>query len=874
MRVVKLSFAVWSALSLSVFACGGEVDSPPASTPPNAVAGSGGAAGAAGTAGSAGASPAGAAGSAGTAGGAPKRADPATFPATCVASCNSACDKLEACGAATSPDFPISREECLSRCGLSEKGPVWDDISKNFKCCASQDACGAVSQCGGWLEVPSTRASCKTLCKCFFGGMGVEDAWRGREAPAGYRFATDAVAVRALAAPLPTGLRARRFGRTTLLTAERALDASTLSGRVDALPTFRDGAGRLAVAEGRVVVTAKTPGELARAAKGLARHGMSAPRSLRYAAHLHVSETTDAWAALDAVARLRADGLDAELDLVREYEKRAASNDPLLPDQWHLENTGQRGATPGVDARVTEAWSMTRGKPDVVISVLDDGVDLDHPDLAPNLTGVTINFPDDWRTKRDSGDFGQHGSSCAGVAAARGDNAEGGSGVCPDCKLLPALLSETVGGGFQISDMETAQRFVDIVDAGAWVISNSWGISTGDPRFKDSTFQIPKIGNAVAAALDYAETKGRGGKGTVIVFAAGNDNSPLDSTSGYGTVVAVGAVDDTGLKSYYSNVGKQLDIAAPSNGGKAGITTTAAGKGGAADYTNRFGGTSSACPLVAGVVGLVLSANPALTAAEVRGVLAASANKIDPVFGNYDENGMSTAYGAGLVDAFAAVKRAKGGCTTPESCAAPSDAPASPKRGTCGECRTGRDCESGVCQALPALGATVCVGKIAPGGACPAGETQEGLYCLPTRASCGTCLAAEEACNGRDDDCSGKTDDGAGACASGEGGYCPSGTSDCVAGDLCAGVGCVKGCTTDADCGDGSCSAVKNRYGVSDKTVRGCTPNFVSGCQSGCEVLAASMTTEKIDAFVACMEDGNAACGAITSCAAMLPVHF
>ncbi len=870
MRLVKLSLALLSALPTAMLACGGELDAPARSTPAVAAAGHAGGAGA-GAAGEAGASGAGAGGASGSVGA--SRGDPTTFPSTCVTSCNAACDKLEACGAATS-QYPLSRQECLSRCGLAEKGPAWDDVSQSFKCCASQDGCGAVAQCGGWLSVPDARPSCKTLCKCFFGGMGVEDRWRDRVAPSGYRFAHDAVAVRALPARLPSGVRARGFGRTTLLTAERALDGSSMADRLDALPTFRDGAGRLAVALGRVVITAGSSGEVTRAAAGLSRHGLSAPKRLAYARSLYVSETTDAWAALDAVARLRADGVDAELDLLREYERRAASDDPLLPDQWHLENTGQRGATPGVDARVTEAWSMTRGSPDVVISVLDDGVDLDHPDLAPNLTGKTINFPDDWRKKRDTGDFGQHGSSCAGVAAARGDNAEGGSGVCPDCKLLPALLSETSGGSFQITDTDTAQRFVDIVDAGAWVISNSWGIATGDPRFKDSTFQIPKIGKAVAAALDYAETKGRAGKGTVVVFAAGNDNSPLDSTSAYPSVVAVGAVDDTGLKSYYSNVGKPLDISAPSNGGVVGITTTSAGKGGAAEYTNRFGGTSSACPLVAGVAGLILSANPELTAAEVRETLRSTANGIDPVFGGYDEDGLSTSYGAGLVDAFAAVKRAKGACKTRESCLAPSDAPASPKRGTCGACRTGLDCESGVCQALPALGATVCVGKIAPGGACPAGETQEGLYCLPTRASCGACLGAEEACNGRDDDCSGKTDDGDGACASGEGGYCPTGQGDCADGELCAGVGCVKACATDAECGDGSCSAVKSRYGVSDKAIRGCTPNFVSGCQSGCEVLAASMTDAKIDAFVACMEDGAAMCGAVLSCAAMLPVKL
>ncbi|MCC6644663.1 MAG: S8 family serine peptidase [Polyangiaceae bacterium] len=870
---MRASVAVLALSALSLLACGGELDGP-AEAPSASGAAGGPSGGAAGAAGAGDAGSAGAAGAAGAAGDPSKRGDPASFPTACQPSCAAACDKLEACGAAASPVAPMTREACMTRCALAEKGPLWDDVSGNFKCCASQPACGDVARCGAWLELPSTRASCKTLCQCFFGGMGVEEAWRGRAAPEGYRFAVDAVAVREVTASLPPGVRARPFGAGRLLTASGALDAGALAGKVDALPTFRDGAGRLAVATGRVVVSARSEGERARAAVGLARHGLSAPARLAYAAHLYVSESSDAWAALDAVAALRARGVDAELDLLREYSVRAASDDPLLADQWHLEDTGQRGATPGVDARVTEAWSLTRGSPDVVLAVLDDGVDLDHPDLAPNLAGTTINFPDDWRAKRDAADFGQHGSSCAGVAAARGDNAEGGSGVCPTCKLLPALLAETTGGQFQITDTESAKRFVDIVDAGAWVISNSWGISTGDPRFKDAAFQVPKITKTMAAALDYAETKGRGGKGTVIVFAAGNDNSPLDSTAAYDSVVAVGAVDAMGLKSYYSNVGKQLDVAAPSNGARIGVTTTAAGKGGAAKYTDEFGGTSSACPLVAGVIGLMLSANPAMTAAEVRAALAATANPIDPVYGNYDEDGRSVYYGAGLVDAYAAVKRATGACSSPESCAAPSDLAATPKRGAASACRTGRDCESGVCQAIAALGATVCVGTTTPGGACAAGELQEGLYCLPTRESVGMCLGAEAPCNGRDDDCSGQTDDGAAACGSLEGAFCPSGQGDCAAGELCAGVGCVKACAVDADCGDGRCLPVKSRYGVSDKSVKGCSPNALSGCQMGCEVLAASLTDAAVDAFVGCMKDGAATCGAVTSCAGMLPVKL
>src|SRR5690606_19462091 len=183
------------------------------------------------------------------------------------------------------------------------------------------------------------------------------------------------------------------------------------------------------------------------------------------------------------------------------------------------------------------------------------------------------------------------------------------------------------------------------VDAGAWVINNSWGASGGDPRFQLSNFGVGVIPQLVRAAFDYAETDGRGGKGTVILFAAGNSNEIVNDYGAYESVLAVAAVDDQGLKSYYSNFGVAVDIAAPSNGGLNGITTTAAPSG----YTNSFGGTSSACPFASGVAGLILSANPELTAAEVRDILRASATKIDPVWGEW-KDGISPFYGSGMVN--------------------------------------------------------------------------------------------------------------------------------------------------------------------------------------------------------------------------------
>src|SRR5690606_18197207 len=216
-----------------------------------------------------------------------------------------------------------------------------------------------------------------------------------------------------------------------------------------------------------------------------------------------------------------------------------------------------------------------------------------------------------------------------------------------------------------------------------------------------SNFGVGVIPQLVRAAFDYAETDGRGGKGTVILFAAGNSNEVVNDYGAYESVLAVAAVDDQGLKSYYSNFGVAVDIAAPSNGGLNGITTTAAPSG----YTNSFGGTSSACPFAAGVAGLILSANPELTAAEVRDILRASATKIDPVWGEW-KDGISPFYGSGMVNAYVAVQMARGACVDPATCQAPSDACGSScDSEQCGECRTDSNCADGYrCQALPALG--------------------------------------------------------------------------------------------------------------------------------------------------------------------------
>lgn len=821
----------------------------------------------------------GSAGSAGADGGtdarAPKdrRGDPATFPATCPDDCEAACARLDECGGATSA-YPLAKDECLTRCAAATKGPVWDDVSGNFRCCTAQTDCWDVATCGGWLKEPSPGDACSALCACFFGGASVPVP-SDVSPPPGYQFATDAVVVRRdaerrLAVPGVKQLFGGRFAGFVVQRPSAASNAALGALGADALPTFRDRAGRVSAASGGLVLTLPTAAALAAATRIAAEAGLPAPVKLSYGKALYAVRQSDGWAALRALPRLAGiPQAQAELDFVRHVQTRALPNDPELSKQWHLSNTGQSGAIPGADGRVTEAWEITRGAPEVVIAINDDGVDVRHPDLAANAL-APLNFPADWQAKADAHDLGNHGTSCAGVAAASADNALGGAGVCPGCKLLPHLLAETNGSGqFSVTDQETADGFTRQVDAGAWVISNSWGPAYGDARFDSGTLgYLPNTPQVVKAAFAHAESAGRGGKGTVILFAAGNENVPIGTYSEEPTVLSIAAVDDQGLKSYYSCFGDKIAVGAPSSGGLVGITTTSLGD----DYTDQFGGTSSACPFAAGVVGLILSANPELTAAEARDILRKSATKIDPVWGGWDAQGHSKYYGSGLVNAWRAVKMAKGECADPSACLAPSDVctGAACGQGQCGVCRVDQDCQTGfVCQALPSLGRSLCVA--AAQGTCPTGTDLVNGYCIPTRATCGLCGGAEETCNGRDDDCSGEPDDGAAACSTAI--KCVQAEQGCPAGQVCAATYCATECNTDDECGEGGvCLNVKDRYGTPNFLRKGCSNNGSATCAGGCEVLASSLDDTALAEFVSCMAAAD--CNAAFGCAQSLPVNF
>ncbi len=348
-------------------------------------------------------------------------------------------------------------------------------------------------------------------------------------------------------------------------------------------------------------------------------------------------------------------------ELIRETGYRGA-----FPQQWHLQGTQIGSKFVDASANVVPAWGESHGE-GIVIAIIDDGVDMEHEEFA--TPGKIVGPRDVTRRTNDPrpGSTDHHGTACAGVAC--GDGLHGASGVAPKAKLMPIRLRSGLGSQAE------ADAFVWAAQQGADVISCSWGPVDGrwwdddDPRHD----QVTPLPDSTRLAIDFAIENGRGGKGCVITWAAGNGNESVDNDgyASYEKVISVAACNDRSERSRYSDFGKANWCAFPSSDGvptdTPGIWTTdrtgstgynpgstsqgdAAGK-----YTNDFGGTSSACPGAAGVAALVLAKNPALRWDEVKELFKESCDRIDESNGNYDAGGHSESYGYGRLNAATAV---------------------------------------------------------------------------------------------------------------------------------------------------------------------------------------------------------------------------
>ena len=340
-----------------------------------------------------------------------------------------------------------------------------------------------------------------------------------------------------------------------------------------------------------------------------------------------------------------------------------AVNDPLFANQWHLRNTGQAGGCPGEDVRISPVWNAGTMGAGVRIAVVDDGLEIGHEDLSANVVaGQSFNYV----TSGTDPTGGEHGTAVGGVAASRDSNGLGGAGAAPRAGLVGYNLLQSFSS---INEADAMTRNA----AAVFVSNNSWGAP-------DNGLWAPSAATW-RTAIDTGLTSGRNGLGTIYTWAAGNggqnnvDNSNYDGQANYRGVLAICAVGDDGVRASYSERGANLWVCTPSEGrGGHAITTTdrtgALGynqTGAAPDYpntnyTNIFNGTSSAAPLAAGVIALVLQAKPTLTWRDLRIILAQSARKNDPGNGEWTVNGggfnTNHNYGFGVIDANAAVNLA------------------------------------------------------------------------------------------------------------------------------------------------------------------------------------------------------------------------
>jgi subtilisin family serine protease len=336
----------------------------------------------------------------------------------------------------------------------------------------------------------------------------------------------------------------------------------------------------------------------------------------------------------------KVDGVEyAEANRYR--ETYVIPNDPNFPNQWGL-----------TKINCPTAWDRTTGSANVVVAVIDTGVDLDHPELAALLVpgwdmvdlGPNPTPPQGWRFEgdfqgrdNDPQDEVGHGTHVAGTIACASNNAAGVAGVTWNCRLMPVKVltrivnianPNRVSGVGSAADIAAGIRFA--VDHGARVLNLSLG---GDV---DTQVERDAIAYAIA-------------QGAVVVAAMGNAahlGNPTSYPAAYPDVVAVGAIDSADQRAFFSQTGPHIDVVAPG----VGVLSTVWDNG----YATKDG-TSMASPHVAGVAALIMSCNSNLTGPQVADIIRQTArplrdNPADPV---PNDN-----YGFGCVDAKAAIDRA------------------------------------------------------------------------------------------------------------------------------------------------------------------------------------------------------------------------
>ncbi|MGN1225624.1 MAG: S8 family serine peptidase, partial [Candidatus Cryptobacteroides sp.] len=287
-------------------------------------------------------------------------------------------------------------------------------------------------------------------------------------------------------------------------------------------------------------------------------------------------------------------------------------NDPSFSAQWHYENTGSSSKLKkGADINVLPVWQeFTAGSSDVIVAVIDGGVDMTNPDIAPVVIPAGNSGSYNFIDGKAQITAHEHGTHVAGTVAAINNNGIGVCGVAggDDGSGGVRILNCQVFNNEQKYGVGFAQALQYAANNGAVIAQNSWGTD-----YKTEADALRGyISDDVRVAVDYfIDNAGIGEDGTqtgpmkggVVFFAAGNDNFSIGWPAAYEKVIAVGAFGSTGQKASYSNYGSWVDIAAPGgdvNVGPAIYSTIPGGYG----YLQ---GTSMACPHASGVAALLVS---------------------------------------------------------------------------------------------------------------------------------------------------------------------------------------------------------------------------------------------------------------------------
>ncbi len=417
-------------------------------------------------------------------------------------------------------------------------------------------------------------------------------------------------------------------------------------------------------------------------------------RQRRYGLHLwyelQIDTTTDMRAA--AASYLAAGAVDVATPVYRisrpeeaviPYRPVAAPaaatltpDDPFFPQQWNLNNTGQTAskAVAGVDIRMPAAWTLATVRPEVVVAVIDGGIDYNHPDLRDNMWVNEAEFNGRPGIDDDGNGYvddiygynftsstpvaytpNNHGTHVAGIVAARSNDALGVAGIAGGwgaARGVRMISCAIFSGMYTASATDIARAIQYAADNGAVIAQNSWG-------YDAAGYYDPVVRTAINYFIDNAgkDNDGLALPGTpmaggILFFVSGNDNSAREDwyPGAFDEVTSVAAVAPNGLRAYYSNYSKTVDITAPggdlqlSNPQGAILSTLSLASGG----YGWMQGTSMACPHVSGVAALVLSkfGSATYTPAMLRRCLLASVNPLpnEPQY-------LAGKMGAGLIDA-------------------------------------------------------------------------------------------------------------------------------------------------------------------------------------------------------------------------------